>query len=109
MFLFNKVHFHQYVIGYVDDNTFILTFRNNETAEEVLHEAQEELTIWKKLLQITGGNLELNKCVFLFFGWKLGNGYQETVEIKDSPGDIIMPNKVDNIQVAIKRREATEV
>ena len=42
--LANNVHSNLYIIGYVDDNTLILTFIDNETAEEVLHEAQEALT-----------------------------------------------------------------
>ena len=61
----NNVHFYQYVTGYVDINTLLLTFRDNERAEEMLQEAQEAMTIWQKVLQITGGDLELRKCFFI--------------------------------------------
>ena len=49
------LHFLQWVVGYVDDNSLILTFRDGEPIEEVLQEAQTALASWQKLLQITGG------------------------------------------------------
>ena len=106
--LANNVSFHQHVIGHIDDSILILTFRYNETVEKVLREAQESLTIWQKVLQITGGDLEISKCIFSFLGLKLEKGGRVIVKIKDFEGDIIMTNKVYNIQVDKKIFEATE-
>ena len=44
------IHFIQWVVGYVDDDPFILTFRYNQTTEDALLEAQRALTSWRKLL-----------------------------------------------------------
>ena len=63
------LHFLQWVVGYVDDNSLILTFRDGEPIEEVLQEAQTALASWQKLLQITGGDLALEKCVYSVMGW----------------------------------------
>ena len=57
------VHFLQWVVGYVDDNSLILTFRDGQNIEEVLSEAKKALSSWQKLLQLTGGDLALEKCV----------------------------------------------
>ena len=68
------IHFIQWVIGYVDDNSLILTFRGNQTTAEALSAAQAALTSWRKLLQITGGDLALEKCVYSYMGWEHKKG-----------------------------------
>ena len=51
------VNFLQWVVGYVDDNSLILTFREGQNIPEVLLEAQKALSSWQKLLQLTEGVL----------------------------------------------------
>ena len=38
------LHFLLWVVGYVDDNSLILTFRNGKSTTEVLQEAQNALS-----------------------------------------------------------------
>ena len=59
------ISFLQWVVGYVDDNSLILTFRDGESITEVLRAAHQALSSWQKLLQITGGDMALEKmCIF---------------------------------------------
>ena len=64
------ISFLQWVVGYVDDNSLILSFREGENITEVLKKAHRALSSWQKLLQITGGDLALEKSVFSVMGWQ---------------------------------------
>jgi hypothetical protein len=89
----------------VDDNSLILTFRDGEPIEEVLQEAQTALASWQKLLQITGGDLALEKCVYSVMGWTHKKGKEVLGNIKEIPGHINIASKT-NENIRIKRIEA---
>ena len=57
-----------YILGFVDDNSLQMTFREGESLDAAINKGQKALTSWKRLLQITGGNLALEKCVFSYMG-----------------------------------------
>ena len=44
------LHFLQWVVGYVNDNSLILTFGDGRSIQEVLQEAKKALASWQKLL-----------------------------------------------------------
>ena len=48
----HTIKFSQWVVGYVDDDSLIITFRDCRKTEEALFEAQQALISWEKLLQI---------------------------------------------------------
>ena len=75
-----KVHqFLQWIVGYVDNNYILLTFGQDQTTKHVLKEAQDALISLKKLFQITGGDLALEKYVISFTGWSL-KSREETLD-----------------------------
>ena len=53
--------FIQWIVGFVDDNSLNITFREGQTITETLKVDQTALSCWKKLLQLTGGDLALEK------------------------------------------------
>ena len=69
-------------------------------------EAQAALTSWKKLLQITGGDLALEKCVYSFMGWKNEKGKEVLGSIRDHPGTITIGPTEGEAPTVIRRIEA---
>ena len=94
-------------MGYVEDNSLILTFRNGQSTHEALEEAKKALESWKKLLQLTGGDLALEKYVYSLMGWQQKRGKEVLGSIQEIPGDIHISNGEQG-QVKIKRIEAWE-
>ena len=69
-------------------------------------EAQAALTSWKNLLQITGGDLALEKCVYSYMGWKNEKGAEVLGSMADLPGSIQIESAEGEGSVTIKRIEA---
>ena len=99
--------FLQWIVGFVDDNSLNIKFREGQTVQEALQQAQTALSSWKRLLQITGGDLALEKCVYSFMGWVLAKGGETLGSISDFPGTIEILSKSRDTTV-IKRIEAWE-
>ena len=100
------LQFVQWIVGYVDDNSLILTFRDGQSSQEAMLEAQAALTSWKNLLQITGGDLALEKCVYSYMGWKKEKGAEVLGSMADLPGSIQIESTEGEAPVTIKRIEA---
>ena len=99
------IRFLQWVVGYVDDNSLILTFRDEQSTQEALAEAQKALASWKKFLQLTGDDLALEKCVYSYMGWKKKKGKEVLSSIKEQPGTITI-NDNKHTTTKIRRIEA---
>jgi len=52
-----------YAANVMDDNKILFSFDQTETCEAILHECQRGLQTWDKLLNITGGAVEIRKCM----------------------------------------------
>ena len=59
-----------WIISYVDDNSIVRTFDHTATIQSMLEEMTASLTEWRKLLQITGGDLSIEKCKIILLKWK---------------------------------------
>ena len=59
-----------YIISYVDDNSIVRHFKRHTTTNEMIREMQNNLCEWQKLLQITGGDLCIDKCKITIMKWK---------------------------------------
>ena len=111
--------FHQHVIGYIDDNTLIFSFRRGESVATVLQEAQIALALWKKSLNITGGDLALEKCLYSYMGWVHKKGeecvgkiedFSVTITTKTTADDpVIITGPAEPPRVIMHRIEATTV
>ena len=62
-----------YIVSYVDDNTLLRQFPANTTTKEIINGIKENFTTWNKLLQITGGDLCLDKCEYSVMKWQYNN------------------------------------
>ena len=51
-----------HIISYVDDNSIVRHFDSSETVSTMMEKIKENIGEWQKLLQLTGGDLSLDKC-----------------------------------------------
>ena len=82
-----------WILSYVDDNTIVKSFNNNQPIEEILQSMKESLLEWNELLKLTGGALSLPKCKVSVLQWK-GNywGIQKPVT-KSNGKTITVPSE----------------
>ena len=59
-----------HIISYVDDNSIVRHFARNITTPEIINEIKQNLCEWQKLLQLTGGDLCIDKCKITIMKWK---------------------------------------
>ena len=79
-----------------------------EPVEKILEEATKGLGVWKRLIHITGGELELSKCCFSLMTWKLHKGTEVLCTINEAPGSLLSQSeKYTGLTVDIKRQEVT--
>ena len=57
------INFNQWLSSFIDDNKMLLSFDAKATFDEILEKCQESLQLWEILLNITGGAVELRKCL----------------------------------------------
>jgi hypothetical protein len=58
-----------FLISYVDDNTLVQSYRQDQSMESLLTNLQYCLKRWHNILKITGGDLALAKCTFSLMKW----------------------------------------
>ena len=49
------------MISYVDDNTIFVSFQHDTPKTEMLNTIQDNLGSWRRLLQLTGGDIDVKK------------------------------------------------
>ena len=59
-----------WVISYVDDNSLVKHFDLDASIDNMINSMQRSLHEWHKILQITGGDLCLEKCTLILMKWK---------------------------------------
>ena len=82
-----KYTFKLHVLSYVDDNSILRTFQPEE-GEEAFSKISQEMIHWLKILQLTGGDLALQKCHLTLMKWKWGptSGRSSMVKTSEFPG-----------------------
>ena len=58
-----------HIISYVDDNSIVRHFDSSETVATMMEKIKENIGEWQKLLQLTGGDLSLDKCKVTVMKW----------------------------------------
>ena len=53
----------------MDDNSIVIHFPASATIKEMLEGMKDNLKEWQKLLQLTGGDLSLEKCQIIIMNW----------------------------------------
>ncbi len=100
-----------WVISYVDDNTLVRNFPITHTPALVFEQLSENLNTWNKLLQITGGDLCLDKCEVSVMSWKFTEwGIPKLQSQREFPGTVEIASCLDkyNTKFQLLRKEPWE-
>ena len=104
------------VVSYVDDNTIVRIFPANSTPEQIFAELTQHLKSWRKILQITGGDLDITKSNCSIMKWKRKGiyGTPQLMNKKELPGTItvtstLYPNSNPDSFQRLEPWEATRV
>ena len=94
-----------WVLSYVDDNTLVRSFSHDITAHNFWELASKEFSSWHRILQITGGNLAIDKCTCTVMKWQWSNTYglPSLASNKDFPGTVTIVDAGKHI--SLKRLE----
>ena len=86
-----------WVLSYVDDNTLVRTYSHDTQAQDLWKIASKEFGSWHRTLQITGGDLALEKCTCSVMKWKWTGvyGMPSLASEKDFPGTITVQSAID--------------
>jgi ribonuclease HI len=90
-----------WMISYVDDNTIVMGFQEETSQNTILTTIRENLGSWRRLLQLTGGDIDVSKSKWCTMRWSYcknwGSARLETA--KEFPGKIGMTNIVQGNKV----------
>ena len=83
-----------WLISYVDDNTIVIGFNDNTTQTEILNTLEKNLGSWRRLLQLTGGDIDVAKSKWCAMRWTYCKnwGTEKIETAKDFKGKIGMEN-----------------
>ena len=87
-----------WLISYVDDNTIVVGFEIGDTNKKIMDTIQNNLKSWRRLLQLTGGDIDVVKSKWCIMKWKYSRDWgEETIEsAKDFPGQLGLDNTKGN-------------
>ena len=60
------------VLSYVDEHSFPKSLQPDMDGDAIFQVISMEMTHWLKILQVTGGDLALQKCHLTLLKWKWG-------------------------------------
>ena len=71
-----SIDFVQWLLSFVDDNKMLMSFEQKQTHQEIMDLCSTSLQLWEKLLNITGGALELRKCLVTVMLYTFEDAYK---------------------------------
>ena len=103
-----------HIISYVDDNTLLRTFDQGITLRRMFQTSSDNFTTWNKLLQVTGGDLCLEKCEVTAMYWTYDSmGVLQMLSKNTDQATVVVSNSsqaLKGIKIArIDPREASRV
>ena len=89
-----------WLISYVDDNTIVVGFNNETTQKEILVTLENNLGSWRRLLQLTGGDIDVAKSKWCAMRWSYCKnwGTERIESSKEFEGKIGMLNKEGSVE-----------
>lgn len=103
----------QHAVGWIDDVTLKESYPPNITYRQMLQSITATCVIWRKLVRITGGDLDLTplKCAVFMVLWKFT--YMNTIPycttIKEHPGHINFLDDDDpNLIIQLQRKDVKQ-
>ena len=80
-----------WLVSYVDDNTLVMSFpKSKMTGLEILEKMTKNLRTWQRLLQVTGGDIDLEKSKWCIMQWRFSTtwGVPQLESVKTFEGTI---------------------
>ena len=114
------IEFIQWLLSFVDDNKMLTSYPYDVEHETIMGRCKKSLQLWEILLNITGGALELKKCLLTILvysfektfqkvkGRKYKPGYPHILENKEILGECKVYREEEACEVTIRRQEATK-
>ena len=114
------IDFIQWLLSFVDDNKMLTSYPHNVTHETIMGRCKKSLQLWEILLNITGGALELKKCLLTILvysfeksfqkvqGWQYKPGYPHILNNSQILGECKVYREEEAAEVTIKRQEASK-
>ena len=89
-----------WLISYVDDNMIVVGFNDDTTQEEILLTVQKNLGSWRRLLQLTGEDIDVVKSKWCIMKWKYSKewGIPKIEQAIEFPGEVGMISKEDGLE-----------
>ena len=95
------------VVSFVDDNTIAHSAELEETCEEIMKNASEEMKHWRNILRITGGDLAVQKCTVTLMKWQWGDRTgtpSMMTSAHGALGTVTIPDVVDGNETTVSLR-----
>ena len=93
-----------WIVSYVDDNTLVQTFGKEKNTTEMIKKMTENLGCWQRLLQITGGDIDLEKSQWSMLSWTY-EGQWGTPKLntkKTMQGDLCLSSPINSTKAIEK-------
>lgn len=86
-----------WIVSYVDDNTLVTTFKEDETDDGIIEQMTNNLECWQRLLQLTGGDIDVDKSQWCILKWRYEKdwGTPSLISKKNSTLEIKMSSPID--------------
>ena len=100
------------IVSYVDDNSIVKSLERLKDCDTIFEEASAEMTHWKRILRVTGGDLAPQKCTVALMKWKWNEsrGYSRMMTKQEAPGTINISDRTEGSDqtVLLRRLEVNE-
>ena len=86
-----------WIVSYVDDNTLVQTFNEEHDTKKMIAQMTGNLKSWQRLLQLTGGDIDLEKSQWCLLSWKYDNvwGIPTLNSNEQSKGELSMTSPIN--------------
>ena len=86
-----------WLISYVDDNTIVVGFKDSTSTDEILATIRNNLGSWRRLLQLTGGDIDVVKSKWCVMKWTYSRvwGIPSIESATEFPGEVGMTSEAN--------------
>ena len=87
-----------WIVSYVDDNTLVQTFEKGSGLPEMIKTMTRNLKSWQRLLQLTGGDIDLEKSQWCLLSWQYDKqwGLSRLNTNLESKGELSMTSPINS-------------
>ena len=87
-----------WIVSYVDDNTLVQTFGGDNDTSRMITSMTNNLKNWQRLLQLTGGDIDLEKSQWCLLSWSYDSmwGMPKINSHVEAKGDLKMTSPINS-------------